>query len=73
MEDTTSILRGVADVYAAHHGVAIEDEALIAAAKLAARYLRPIGRRNPDAALDLIDEACAALRVSLDSQPEIID
>lgn len=73
VEDTISILRGVTDIYAAHHGVTIEDDALVAAAKLAARYLRPTGRRNPDAALDLLDEACAALRVSLDSQPEIID
>lgn len=67
IEDTISILRGVADIYSAHHGVAIEDGALVSAAKLAERYLRPMGRRNPDAALDLLDEACASLRVSLDS------
>lgn len=46
---------------------------MVAAARLAERYICPTGRRNPDAALDLIDEACAAVRVSLDSQPEALD
>lgn len=56
-----------------HHQVRITDQALVAAAKLSERYIRAIGRRNPDAAIDLLDEACAAVRVALDSQPEVID
>lgn len=73
LEDTISILRGVAERYQNHHQVTITDEALVAAAKLAQRYIRAIGRRNPDAAIDLLDEACASVRVSLDSQPEELD
>jgi ATP-dependent Clp protease ATP-binding subunit ClpB len=46
---------------------------LISAAKLAERYIRSMGRKNPDAAIDLLDEACASVRVALDSQPEVLD
>jgi ATP-dependent Clp protease ATP-binding subunit ClpB len=53
--------------------VHITDQALITAAKLAERYIRATGRHNPDAAIDLLDEACASVRVSLDSQPEVLD
>lgn len=69
--DTISILRGVKDRYEVHHGVSINDAALVAAATLASRYLT--SRRLPDSAIDLCDEAAAAVRVSRDSQPEIID
>ncbi|CAL6047964.1 ClpB_protein [Hexamita inflata] len=72
-DDTISILRGVSERYQSHHQLQITDGALIAAARLAERYIRASGRRNPDAALDLLDEACAAVRVALDSQPEILD
>jgi ATP-dependent Clp protease ATP-binding subunit ClpB len=69
--DTISILRGLTDRYQAHHGVRIADAALVAAATLADRY---IGNRFlPDKAIDLVDEACASVRVQLDSQPEAID
>ncbi|TNJ26847.1 ClpB protein [Giardia muris] len=73
VEDTISILRGLSDRYQTHHQVRITDGALVSAAQLANRYIRSLGRHNPDAAIDLIDEACAAMRVSLDSQPEKLD
>ncbi len=69
--DTVSILRGVKDTYESHHGVRLTDAALVLAAKLADRYITQ--RFMPDKALDLVDEACANIRVQLDSQPEIID
>jgi ATP-dependent Clp protease ATP-binding subunit ClpA len=69
--ETVSILRGLKERYEAHHGVTILDGALVSAATLAARYLTQ--RRLPDSAVDLIDEAAAAVRVARDSQPEIID
>jgi len=69
--DTISILRGLKDRYSQHHGVQILDSALIAAAQLADRYITH--RFLPDKAIDLVDEACASVRVQLDSQPEIID
>jgi ATP-dependent Clp protease ATP-binding subunit ClpA len=69
--ETISILRGLKERYEAHHGVTIMDGALVTAATLAARYLTQ--RRLPDSAVDLIDEASAAVRVARDSQPEIID
>eukprot|EP00126_Sphaerothecum_destruens_P013265 Sdes_comp22699_c0_seq1m21114 len=69
--DTISILRGLKDRYEAHHGVRIADNALVIAAQLADRYITT--RFLPDKAIDLIDEACAKIRVQLDSQPEIID
>ena len=69
--DTISILRGLKDRYENHFGVKILDSALVAAAQLATRYIS--NRFNPDKSIDLIDEACASIRVQLDSQPEIID
>ena len=69
--ETVSILRGLKEKYEVHHGVNITDSAIVAAANLAARYLT--SRRLPDSAVDLIDEAAAAVRVARESQPEIID
>ncbi|KAL6902992.1 P-loop containing nucleoside triphosphate hydrolase protein [Trichoderma evansii] len=69
--ETISILRGLKSKYDSHHKVSILDSALVAAANLAARYLT--SRRMPDSAIDLIDEAAAAVRVARESQPEIID
>lgn len=66
-----SILRGIRERYELHHGVTISDAALVQAVVLAHRYLT--SRRLPDSAIDLVDEACAAVRVARDSQPEIID
>ncbi|XP_077229066.1 chaperone protein ClpB1-like [Tasmannia lanceolata] len=69
--DTISILRGLKENYEGHHGVRIQDRALVVAAQLSSRYIT--GRRLPDKAIDLVDEACANVRVQLDSQPEEID
>ncbi|EGP89884.1 uncharacterized protein MYCGRDRAFT_103215, partial [Zymoseptoria tritici IPO323] len=69
--ETISILRGLKEKYEVHHGVTILDGAIIAAATLAARYLTQ--RRLPDSAVDLVDEAAAAVRVERESQPEILD
>lgn len=69
--DTVSILRGLKDRYESHHGVHITDGALVTATKLADRYIKE--RFMPDKAIDIIDEACANVRVQLDSQPEVID
>ncbi|OAA58480.1 heat shock protein hsp98 hsp104 [Niveomyces insectorum RCEF 264] len=69
--ETVSILRGLKEKYEVHHGVNITDSALVSAANLAARYLT--SRRLPDSAVDLVDEAAAAVRVARESQPEIID
>ena len=69
--ETISILRGLKERYEVHHGVTIQDGAIIAAANLAARYLT--ARRLPDSAVDLIDEAAAAVRVTRESQPEALD
>jgi len=71
VEDTVSILRGLKEAYQAHHGITIQDSAVVLAAKLAKRYISH--RRLPDSAIDLVDEACSHLRVQLDSQPEEID
>jgi len=71
VEDTISILRGLKEKYEAHHGVRLADSALVVAAQLAHRYISQ--RFLPDKAIDLIDEACANVRVQLDSQPEEID
>lgn len=71
VEDTIAILRGIKDKYEVHHGVRIIDAALMAAAKLSHRYLT--GRFLPDKAVDLIDEAASALRLSIESQPEELD
>lgn len=69
--ETISILRGLKERYEVHHGVNIADSAIVASASLAARYLT--SRRLPDSAVDLIDEAAAAVRVARESQPEILD
>lgn len=69
--ETVSILRGLKERYEVHHGVTILDSAIVAAATLAARYLTQ--RRLPDSAVDLIDEAAAAVRVARESQPEVLD
>ncbi|KAK5726799.1 Heat shock protein hsp98 [Elasticomyces elasticus] len=69
--ETISILRGLKDKYEVHHGVTILDGAIVAAATLASRYLTQ--RRLPDSAVDLVDEAAAAVRVTRESQPEVLD
>eukprot|EP00043_Microstomoeca_roanoka_P007299 m.70256 g.70256 ORF g.70256 m.70256 type:complete len:889 (+) comp13768_c0_seq1:199-2865(+) len=69
--DTISILRGLKERYEAHHGVRIQDAALVTAAQLANRYITQ--RFLPDKAIDLVDEACANTRVQLDSRPQEID
>ncbi|EJD03965.1 uncharacterized protein FOMMEDRAFT_106313 [Fomitiporia mediterranea MF3/22] len=69
--ETISILRGIREKYEVHHGVRIHDGALISAAQLAHRYLT--ARRLPDAAIDLVDEACASVRVTRETAPEEID
>ncbi|EAS32199.1 hsp98-like protein [Coccidioides immitis RS] len=71
VSETISILRGLKERYEVHHGVNILDAAIVSAATLAARYLT--ARRLPDSAVDLIDEAAAAVRVARESQPEAID
>mmetsp|Transcript_113342 Transcript_113342/g.206179 ORF Transcript_113342/g.206179 Transcript_113342/m.206179 type:complete len:747 (+) Transcript_113342:76-2316(+) len=71
VESTISILRGLREKYESHHGVVIEDAALVAAATLADRYISQ--RFLPDKAIDLIDEAMATRRVQLDSKPEELD
>lgn len=71
VQATISILRGLKEKYETHHGVRITDAALIAAAQLADRYITQ--RFLPDKAIDLVDEACANVRVQLDSRPEEID
>eukprot|EP00727_Mastigamoeba_balamuthi_P007619 m51a1_g3478 putative chaperone protein 1-like (873) ;mRNA; r:765047-767665 len=69
--DTVSILRGLRERYETHHGVRLLDGALVAAVQLSSRYI--MQRFLPDKAIDLIDEACANVRVQLDSRPEVID
>ncbi|MEA4873797.1 ATP-dependent Clp protease ATP-binding subunit [Anaerorhabdus sp.] len=71
VEDTVSILRGLKERFEAHHGVQILDEAIIAAATLSHRYITD--RFLPDKAIDLIDEACASIRVEIDSMPTELD
>ncbi|KAG5490425.1 hypothetical protein JKF63_00545 [Porcisia hertigi] len=70
-EECTSILRGLKDRYEQHHGVQITDKAVVVAAQLADRYIT--NRFLPDKAIDLIDEACANVRVTLSSRPAEID
>ncbi|XP_045817512.1 chaperone protein ClpB1-like isoform X1 [Trifolium pratense] len=69
--DTISILRGLKEKYEGYHGVRIQDRAIVVAAQLSSRYIS--GRQLPDKAIDLVDEACANVKVQLDSQPEEID
>jgi len=71
VEDTISILRGIRDKYEVHHGVQITDNALVAAAVMSNRYIAD--RFLPDKAIDLIDEACAQLRMEIDSLPVDLD
>ena len=71
VEDTISILRGIKDKYEVHHGVRVQDSALVAAAELSSRYIT--ARFLPDKAIDLIDEAAARLRIEIDSMPEDLD
>jgi len=71
VEDTIAILRGLKERYEVHHGVRIQDAALVAAAVLSTRYIT--GRKLPDKAIDLIDEAASRLRIEIDSMPFEID
>jgi ATP-dependent Clp protease ATP-binding subunit ClpB len=71
VEDTIAILRGLKERYEVHHGVRIQDAALVAAAILSDRYLT--GRFLPDKAIDLVDEAASKLRIEIDSLPTEID
>ncbi len=71
VEDTISILRGLKERYEVHHGVRIQDNALVSAAVLSDRYISD--RFLPDKAIDLVDEACASIRIEMDSMPEGLD
>jgi ATP-dependent Clp protease ATP-binding subunit ClpB len=71
VEETISILRGLKERYEVHHGVRIQDAAVIAAATLSHRYIAD--RQLPDKAIDLIDEAAARLRMEIDSKPAELD
>ena len=71
VEETVSILRGLRERYELHHGVKIKDEAMVMAARLSDRYIAD--RFLPDKAIDLIDEAAAELRITIDSMPEELD
>ncbi|KQO54617.1 ATP-dependent chaperone ClpB [Methylobacterium sp. Leaf85] len=71
VEDTVSILRGIKEKYEQHHGVRIQDAALVAAATLSNRYITD--RFLPDKAIDLMDEAGSRLRMQVDSKPEELD
>lgn len=71
VEDTISILRGLKERFQVHHGVRIQDNALVAAAALSNRYIAD--RFLPDKAIDLVDEACAMIRTDIDSMPTELD
>ncbi len=71
VESTIAILRGLRERYELHHGVAITDPAIVAAAELSNRYITD--RFLPDKAIDLIDEAAARIRMEIDSRPEVMD
>ena len=71
VEDTISILRGLRERFEVHHGIKIQDAALVAAATLSNRYITE--RFLPDKAIDLVDEACAMLRTEIDSLPSELD
>ena len=71
VEDTVSILRGLRERFEVHHGVRIQDAALVAAATLSHRYITD--RFLPDKAIDLVDEACAVIRTEIDSMPQELD
>ena len=70
-EDTLTILRGIKEKYEVHHGIKISDDALIAAVNLSVRYITD--RFLPDKAIDLIDEAAAAVKIEIDSMPVELD
>mmetsp|Transcript_20247 Transcript_20247/g.46971 ORF Transcript_20247/g.46971 Transcript_20247/m.46971 type:complete len:815 (+) Transcript_20247:70-2514(+) len=70
VEDTVAILRGLKSKYEVHHGVAIQDDALIAAAQLSGRFLAE--RKQPDKSIDLIDEAASRLKLQQESKPDVI-
>jgi len=71
VENTISILRGLKETYEIHHGVTIQDPALVAAAVMSSRYISD--RFLPDKAIDLVDEAASQLRVEIDSKPAELD
>ncbi len=71
VEETISILRGIKEKYEVHHGVQITDSALVSAAVLSNRYISD--RFLPDKAIDLMDEACASLRMEIDSMPQELE
>jgi ATP-dependent Clp protease ATP-binding subunit ClpB len=71
VEDTISILRGIKDKYETHHGVRIQDGAILSAAKLSNRYIT--GRFLPDKAIDVMDEAASAIRMQMNSKPLKLD
>lgn len=71
VEDTISILRGLRERFELHHGVRIQDNALVQAAVLSHRYIT--SRFLPDKAIDLVDEACAMIRTEMDSMPQELD
>ena len=71
VEDTITILRGLKERFEIHHGVSIQDRALVSAATLSNRYITD--RYLPDKAIDLVDEACATIRVQMDSVPTSLD
>lgn len=70
VEDTISILRGLKSSYEVHHGIRVQDEALISAATLSDRYISD--RFQPDKSIDLVDEACSQLKLEQESKPESI-
>lgn len=70
-DDTIAILRGLKDSFESHHGVQIMDSAIVAAVNMSERYITE--RFLPDKAIDLIDEACASVRMEIDSLPEELD
>ena len=71
VEDTITILRGLKERFEIHHGVTIQDKALVSASSLSNRYITD--RFLPDKAIDLVDEACATIRVQMDSVPTDLD
>lgn len=71
LDDTIAILRGIQEKYEVHHGVKIDDDAIVASAKLSDRYIND--RFLPDKAVDLLDEATSSLRLQLDSSPTELD
>lgn len=71
LDDTIAILRGLKESFESHHGVQVTDNAIIAAAHMSDRYITD--RFLPDKAIDLIDEACASIRMEIDSLPEELD